>query len=87
MKYEVFINGGFVNIPKRFKGDIVLEDLEKKELIDTLRKIPKYSNEIHDGFTYHVKLVEGDTEVKSVYDEHNLPKVIKNFIDTIQSNK
>lgn len=83
MKYEIFINGGFANIPKQYKGEITLKDSEKKELLETLSKKSKPSQEIHDGFTYHVRIADEDMEMKSVYDEHNLPQIVREFIDTI----
>ncbi|TMM57340.1 hypothetical protein FEE95_12715 [Maribacter algarum] len=85
MKYEIFINGGFANIPKQYNGEISLESSEKKELFQTLKVKPEASGEIHDGFIYHVKIIEEGQEIRSVYDEHNLPSVIRTFIDTVLS--
>jgi len=87
MKYEIFINGGFANIPKQYSGEITLENPAKKELFKTLDEKPKPSREIHDGFIYHIKITEGKKEMKSVYDEHNLPQIVSTFIDTVLSRK
>lgn len=86
MKYEIFINGGFANIPKQFEGEINLKEAEKKDLLATLSKASKPSGEIHDGFIYHVRITDADTEIKSIYDEHNLPQIVRGFIETIQQN-
>lgn len=87
MKYEIFLNGGFANIPKQYEGEVTLADTEKKELLETLKKTQKPSNEIHDGFIYHVKIVDLDVKMKSVYDEHNLPQIVRTFIDSILHKK
>ncbi len=87
MKYEIFINGGFANIPKQYNGEISLESSEKEELLKTLNEKPQVSREIHDGFIYHIKIMEEGTEMRSVYDEHNLPPVIRTFIDTVLSKE
>jgi len=87
MRYELFINGGFANIPKRYQGEITLKDAEKKELFDTLCEKPKPSPEIPDGFRYHIRIIDKDSEMKSVYDEHNLPNIIRTFIESILLKK
>lgn len=83
MKYEIFINGGFANIPKQYHGEITLTEAEKKILLQTMSKKPMPMREIHDGYIYHVKLNDGDSEFKSVFDEHNIPGHVRQFIDTI----
>ena len=87
MKYEIFINGGFANIPKQYKGEINLPNIEKKKLFEILSQKQEPSQEIHDGFIYHVKIIDGNSEVKSVFDEHNLPQSISDFMDTVLSKK
>lgn len=87
MKYEIFINGGFANIPKQYEGEITLTDSEKKELLETLDKKPEPTHEIHDGFIYHIKIMDESAEIKSVFDEHNLPQIVRTFIDTVLHKK
>ncbi|MFS4491876.1 hypothetical protein [Maribacter sp. 2308TA10-17] len=87
MKYEIFINGGFANIPKQYKGEIILPNREKKKLLEILSQKQEPSQEIHDGFIYHVKIIDGNSEVKSVYDEHNLPLSVSDFINKALSKK
>lgn len=87
MKYEIFINGGFANIPKQYEGEIALKKEQQNQLIETLSKKLKPSEEIFDGFVYHIRIADGDLAVKSVYDEHNLPKTVREFIDTVLQNK
>lgn len=88
MKYQVFINGGFANIPKKYAGEITLKEDEKKELLKSLGKKREPSQEIHDGFIYHVKVIDGQIELNSVFDEHNLPEPVRSFMETVrQKNK
>lgn len=87
MKYEIFVNGGFANIPKQYEGEIILSEEEKKELLETLSKKSKPSEEIHDGFIYHIRIADGGIEMKSVYDEHNLPEIVRTFIEAILPKK
>lgn len=87
MKYEIFINGGFANIPKQYKGEINLKDIDRKQLLEILSKEQEPSQEIHDGFIYHVKVFDGEQEMKSVFDEHNMPQSIRGFIETILHEK
>jgi hypothetical protein len=87
MKYEIFINGGFANIPKQYKGEVILNGFAKKQLFEIMSKKQKPSQEINDGFIYHVKITDGAEEMKSVFDDHNLPQAVRNFIDTILHKK
>lgn len=83
MKYEIFINGGFANTPKKYDGEVTLTNSEKKVLLQTMGKKPTPLREIHDGFIYHVKLYDGDNEFKSVFDEHNIPGHVRKFIEAV----
>ncbi len=83
MKYEIFVNGGFANIPKQYQGEIDLPDVEKNILLQTMRKKPMPLNEIHDGYIYHINLIDKDNEYKCVFNEHTLPEQVRQFIDTV----
>lgn len=87
MEYEIFINGGFTNIPKQYKGEIVMGPTQKSLILNSLGVKSKPSNKINDGFIYHIKLLDGDKEFKSVFDEHNLPEPVRNFVDGIIRDK
>ncbi len=84
MKYEVFIDGGFTGFRRSYQGELLLGNNEKKEIFRTLKHKPKPSNDIRDGFQYHVKLVDGDIEYNTVFDELNLPSQIRRLIDLIK---
>jgi len=87
MKYEIFINGGFANIPKQYEGEIALTEKEQNDLLETISKKSKPSEEIFDGFVYHIRIADAGIEIKSVYDEHNLPLIVRDFIDAIRQKK
>jgi len=84
MKYEIFINGGFANIPKKYTGEIAIEEDEKKLLLDSLGRKIELTQEIHDGFIYHIKINDEEIELKSVFNEHNLPEAVRSFMDTVR---
>lgn len=83
MKYEIFVNGGFANIPKQYQGEIDLTDVEKNILIQAMRKKIMPLNEIHDGYIYHIKLNDGVHEYKCVFNEHTLPEHVLKFMDNV----
>lgn len=87
MEYEIFINGGFANIPKQYKGEIVMEPTQKSQILRSMDLKSKPSNKIHDGFIYHIKLMDGGKEFKSVFDEHSLPESVRHFVDEIIRDK
>ncbi len=83
MKYSIFINGGFVGIPKEYEGNMQLEVDVKKELIQAMKKEAPLSDEIRDGFTYHIKLQDEAEEYKAIFDDTNLPEPVLKLIQKI----
>lgn len=86
MKYSIFITGGFVGIPKEYEGSMQLDVNLKNEVLQAMKKKVSLSEEIRDGFTYHIKLKDGNQEYKANFDEKNLPesllKLIKKITDS-----
>ncbi|WP_289644633.1 protealysin inhibitor emfourin [Maribacter aestuarii] len=83
MKYSIFINGGFVGIPREYEGTVQLDEEFSKELIQALKKKVPLSNEIRDGFTYHIKIEDEEQEYKAVFDDKNLPEPVLKMIRKI----
>jgi hydroxymethylpyrimidine pyrophosphatase-like HAD family hydrolase len=83
MKYSIFINGGFVGIPREYEGTMQLDEDVRKELIQALNQKEPLSNEIRDGFTYHIKIEDEEQEYKAVFDDKNLPEPVLKIIQKI----
>ncbi len=88
MKYEILIEGGFIGIPKEYKGEIDVKDETKDVLLNVFNRnlIPENEN-LRDGLQYHLKLVDGSKEHRARFDETNLPLPIRQFIATISKTK
>ena len=84
MKYEVFIDGGFMGFPKSYKGGSLLKDDEKKELFKLMKAKIKPSDDLRDGFQYHLKFIDNNIEYTAVFDELNLPLQVRRFIDLVR---
>lgn len=88
MKYEIDIEGGFVGIPKSYKGEKILNPVEKRELFHSLKKVVPDKNErARDGFNYKLKLTDSNEVYKFEFDEFNIPKEVRMFIDSILETK
>ena len=84
MKYEVFIDGGFMGFPKTHQGEVFLEDDIKRAIFKGMKIKTKSSNDLRDGFRYHLKLIDNDIEHTAIFDELNLPLQIRRFIDSVR---
>ena len=83
MKYSIFINGGFVGIPQEYEGNMQLDADDKEELLRAIEKKVALSDELRDGFTYHIKLEDEAQEYKAIFDEKNLPEPVLKLIQKI----
>lgn len=88
MEYEILIEGGFMGIPKKYKGDIDIQDKTKKVLLEVFdRKTIPENTALRDGLQYHLKLIDGEKVHDARFDEKNLPLPIRQFIATISKKK
>lgn len=85
MKYRVFINGGFANIPKEYEGELSLDEELKKAIFKAMKTKSEPSHEIRDGFVYHLKFEEEGKQYTAVFDEKNLPDKLHEFLDFIRT--
>lgn len=88
MKYEIAIDGGFVGIPRNYKGEWILKNNEKAKLLQSLQKVLPYKNKrARDAFNYRLKLTDEDMVYNFEFDEFNIPKEVRMFIDSILKNE
>ncbi|WP_411030773.1 hypothetical protein [Spongiimicrobium sp. 3-5] len=80
MKYEILIEGGFTGIPTVYKGEIAMDENLEKRLLKVLEAQTNTSHDIKDGHLYHIKLFWQEHTYSAVFDEHNLPEIVREFI-------
>ncbi|GGW21741.1 hypothetical protein [Arenibacter certesii] len=84
MKYEINIEGGFTGIPKTYKGEQSLNNEEKTKLLLSLQKTFADENtKTRDGFNYKLKLTDHEIVYNFEFDEFNIPKEVRMFIESI----
>ncbi|WP_150450883.1 hypothetical protein [Arenibacter lacus] len=84
MKYKMTIEGGFVGIPKTYQGEHRMDNKEKSQLIHHLQKTsPKRNTNARDALTYHLELTDQDRVYNFEFDEFNIPKEVRMFINSI----
>jgi hypothetical protein len=84
MKYEIFIDGGFMGFPKTYQGEVFLENDIKRAIFKGMKTKLKPSEDLRDGLRYHLKLIGDNIEYAAVFDELNLPIQIRRFIDLVR---
>ncbi|VAW10615.1 hypothetical protein MNBD_BACTEROID03-1523 [hydrothermal vent metagenome] len=84
MKYEVFIDGGFMGFPKTYQGEVFLEDDIKRAVFKGMKIKIKPTNDLRDGFQYHLKFIDNNIEYTAIFDELNLPLQVRRFIDSVR---
>ncbi|MCM4166376.1 hypothetical protein KCTC52924_03309 [Arenibacter antarcticus] len=88
MKYEIDIEGGFAGIPRTYKGERSLEKEEKTKLLHSLQKpILDKNKKARDAFSYKLKLTDNDIDYNFEFDEFNIPKEVRMFIDSVIKTK
>ncbi|MDX1365497.1 MAG: hypothetical protein R3243_14905 [Arenibacter latericius] len=84
MKYELTIEGGFVGIPKTYKGERHLHKEEKNQLLQSLQKTNSDKNiNARDTFNYKLKLIDHENIYKYEFEEFDIPKEVRMFIESI----
>ena len=87
MKYEIEIEGGFSNIPKKFEGEIELDKNSQKELIRLFEVSNENESTIPDGFSYHFLMIDDKNKMyKARFNEKNLPENLRSFVQKIKLN-
>ncbi len=88
MKYKLLIEGGFTGIPKEYEGELTLGENDSILLLKTLDNvISKPSEQMRDGLSYHLKIVDNDKVYQALFDDSNIPMEFRKLIDTIVQEK
>ena len=77
MKYEILVEGGFTGIPRKYEGDLDLDQEGISRLLELMNASSPPSTEIRDGLTYHVTLFDNEKSIEALFDENALPKEIR----------
>ena len=87
MKYEIEKEGGFIGLSKQYRGEIKLGKDEKAKIIDALKSTKKENLQLRDGFKYRIKFIDESLIFQNTFNEKDLPKLIREFIDEIVNTK
>ncbi len=80
MKYEIFVEGGFTGIPKKYEGNINMSEESALRLLDLMNNPNPLDNAIKDGFLYHVTLFDSEKTIEAQFDEKTLPPIIRQLM-------
>jgi len=80
MKYEIFVEGGFTGIPKKYEGNIDMSEENVSRLLDVMNNPNISDSSIKDGFLYRVTLFDTEKTIEAQFDEKTIPPIIRQLI-------
>lgn len=88
MKYRITIEGGFTGIPQFYEGEIAVKAKEAKKLFSALESPQNAANpDLRDAFLYRFQFIGEGKAARGMYDDSNLPEVLRTFLDTIRNDR
>lgn len=85
MKYRITVEGGFTGIPKSYEGEVTIKANEARILLSALETPQKTGNPaLRDSFLYRFQLSGEGKVAEGLYDDSNLPEILRTFLETIR---
>ncbi len=86
MKYKVNIEGGFTGLLRKYTGEITLEPVGEKALLEAMGSVSaKQNQKLRDGLLYRITLEDGDKVYKANFYGPYLPNPVRDFMDRIKT--